>query len=202
MAQRKIRLTMSSHLKDGIGAIVDVDFNGENLDVDLEIDAAEGGGTVVREYTVEAAAGAYDLEIDYKNDQAEMTDDGVREDRNLVLEHLELAHDGVNYETFLINENNCNAERVTEILWARDRNLDHDPEGPKDDDGEFAPDNDEYLLNPDFNVNDTRTDAAHAGFDYTYPGGANAKYIYSSVNVLPSYKYTGGILRINIEFRD
>lgn len=200
MAQRKIKLTMSSHLKDDIGAIVDVDFNGENLDVDLEIDAAEGVGTVVREYTVDVPAGTYDLEIDYKNDAADLIPDGVTQDRNLVLEHLEIAHDGVNYETFLINESNCNAEKLQELLWWRERNPDHDPNGPKDEFGEFAPDNDEYLLNPDFNELDTRTDSGHAGFDYTYPGGDNPKYIYNRVNVLPQYKYTGGILRVNVTF--
>jgi hypothetical protein len=39
MSERKIRLTLSSTIVNSVGALIDVDFNGENLDVDLEVTA-------------------------------------------------------------------------------------------------------------------------------------------------------------------
>ena len=58
MATRKIKLTMSGDVMGGINAIVDIDFNGVNLDGDLEITGIKGSTTHVREYTVDVDAGS------------------------------------------------------------------------------------------------------------------------------------------------
>jgi len=94
MAQRKIKLTMSSNLLNEIGPIVDIEFDNEVLDQDLEIDVEYGSGTVVREYTVDKSAGEYNLNFTFKND--DMGPDNII-DRNFILETIEVSNDGVAY---------------------------------------------------------------------------------------------------------
>jgi len=103
MAARKIRLTLSSDLLQNTGAIVDLDFAGDSLELDLAINETAGTG-VAREYSVDLPNGTYDLVITYKNDEARDMDldgslDGAHDqDRNLVIENIEYSNDGVNYE--------------------------------------------------------------------------------------------------------
>ena len=125
MATRKIRLTLSSEIVDDTGAIIDVDFNGENLETDYEVTAAYGTSTVVREYTVDVAAGDYSLDVTFKNDSALDTDGDLLldKDRNLVIERVEIADDGVNYATHYWDEH-CG--------FFRQQNPDYDPDSPTD----------------------------------------------------------------------
>jgi hypothetical protein len=101
MATRKIRLTLSGSQVDSIGPIIDVDFNGQSLESDHEVDAITGDSTEAREYTVDAAAGTHNLDITFKNDQ-----NSEISDRNLVIAKLEVAEDGTNYMGVFINEDN------------------------------------------------------------------------------------------------
>ena len=144
MATRKIKLTLSGSQVDSIGPIIDVDFNGQSLTVDHEVDAITGDSTEVQEYTVDVAAGTYNLDITFKNDQ---TDDIA--DRNLVLVKLEVAEDGTNYMGVFINEDNSEnivkpdtgmvSGRIrTDKITGEDRipNPDYDPSQPATDDHE------------------------------------------------------------------
>jgi len=97
MSQRKIKLTLSGNILHEIGPILDIDFNGTMLDEDLEIAQEHGVGSMVREYTVDATAGAHTLSFTFKND--DMGPDDVV-DRNFVIDKIELAHDGITYTTF------------------------------------------------------------------------------------------------------
>lgn len=105
---------MSGNLLDEIGPIVDIEFDGEPLDTDFEIDVAEGEATLVREYTVDKTAGEYDLTFTYKNDDM---GPGDISDRNFVIENIEIADDGVNYSEFqptLISEDVINEDGTIE----------------------------------------------------------------------------------------
>lgn len=125
MTTRKIRLTLSSELVNDTGAIIDVDFNGENLDADLEITQQYGTDSILKEYTVDVDAGEYNLDITYKNDSAldENSDLVLEEDRNLVIEKVEIADDGVNYMTHYWDEH-CGFFKIP--------NPDYDPDAPTD----------------------------------------------------------------------
>lgn len=94
MAQRKIKLTMSGNLVDNIGPIVDIEFDGESLETDFEIDVEHGTSTIVREYTVDKSAGEYNLNFTFKNDWNETSD------RNFVIEKIEVANNGTDYLLF------------------------------------------------------------------------------------------------------
>ena len=110
MAERKIRLTLSGTVSEGQSPIIDVDFDGVNLDIDLEVTAVRGQSVLVKEYTVDVAAGTYDLDITFKNDSAnDNNTDGIYdEDRNLVIEKIEIANNGVDYNVFVITEASSN----------------------------------------------------------------------------------------------
>lgn len=125
MATRKIRLTLSSELINDIGAIIDIDFNGENLETDYEITAEYGTANIVREYTVDVAAGDYTLDVTFKNDSALDTNGDLLldKDRNLVIERVEIADDGINYKTHYWDEH-CG--------FFRQPNPDYDPDSPTD----------------------------------------------------------------------
>lgn len=97
MSTRKIRMTLASDLHEQVGALIDIDFNNENLEFDLQLDETAGNGTT-REYVFDLPAGTYDLTFTFKNDVA----DFPGEDRNLIIENLEVANDGVNYQPIKI----------------------------------------------------------------------------------------------------
>ena len=110
MSERKIRLTLSSTLLDDIGALIDVDFDSENLDVDLEVAAEHGVSTLIKEYTVDAAIGTYNLDISFKNDNTNSSSGTIVNDRNLIIEKIEVASNGINYENLLVTSTNSNLE--------------------------------------------------------------------------------------------
>ncbi len=145
MSERKIRLTLSSKLYNGVGALIDVDFDSENLDVDLDITAEYGVATLIKEYTVNVAAGIYNLDISYKNDDAVDSDnDGVFElDRNLIIEKIEFANDGMNYENLLVNSANSNLENGN-YQYVLIPNTDYNSDLPK------SRENHTSVVNPNF----------------------------------------------------
>lgn len=149
MAERKIRLTLSSKLKNGSGAIVDVDFNNENLDMDLEVVNQFGESSMQLEYAVDVLAGNYNLEITYKNDEADEVD-GVLVDRNLIIEHIEVANDGVTYEHICFADNVVYMAKVNPNFTGDLENYD-----PAQVDWINNP---PYLLNPNFDESKPRTD--------------------------------------------
>ena len=125
MATRKIRLTLSSEIVNDTGAIIDVDFNGVNLDTDYEVTAVYGTSNVLKEYTVDVSAGTYNLDVTFKNDSAldNNNDLILDQDRNLVIERVEIADDGVNYITHYWDEH-CGFFKIP--------NPDYDPNQPTD----------------------------------------------------------------------
>lgn len=93
MNTRKIRLTLNADLCKGVGALVDIDFNYENLEFDLLINER-----TVLEYSIEPARNN-NLIFTYKNDEEE---DG--EDRNLIIEKIELSDSNSNFHLLSIEE--------------------------------------------------------------------------------------------------
>ena len=79
MATRKIRLDLSGTVAEGAAALIDIDFDGTNLDTDLEIN----GNNIIREYTVDVPAGTYNLDISFKNDLG--PDAPGDDDRNITI---------------------------------------------------------------------------------------------------------------------
>lgn len=161
MATRKIRLTMSGTQVDGQGPIIDVDFNGVNLDADIDVSAVHGESTITKEYTVDVDAGTYNLDIEYKNDV------GNAGDRNFYIDTIEVAHDGTNYEPWFVKADNTNL--VFDVNFSYNQYV-------------FQMDDDNnYILNPDYDSTATRTD----GDDwwetgrYTSPGN-NPKKLYEA----------------------
>lgn len=181
MATRKIRLTLSGTQADGQGPIVDVDFNGVNQETDLDVSAVYGSATIVKEYTVDVDAGTYNLDIDYKNDE---------ELRDLTINSIEYANDGINYQDFSINETNSNLSysvNFTDALYQKRENPDYDPADPA---------SNELLLNPSYDSALVRTDTG----DISEPG-SNPKYLYDTlVESKPPTIYTSGVTTFNITF--
>ena len=173
MATRKIRLTLSGTQVDGQGPIVDIDFNGENLDVDLDVTAITGTDTLVKEYTVDVDAGTYNLDIDFKNDI------GGDVDRNLEIEKIEISNNGVDYEPVVINTSNSNLVPNDNFLPMGWLNL-----------GE---------LNPDFVPGETRTDDDDTGYVLRTHPGANPRYQYEFV-IVPVRMWNSGTGTVNITF--
>ena len=178
MATRKIRLTMSGTLANDQGPIVDVDFNGVNLDVDVDIDAVHGSSTVVKEYTVDVDAGTYNLDITYKNDR------GGDTDRNFYIDKIEFANDGINYEPLIVHEGNSNL-----TLW---NNFDWMGYVPMLDDAG------EKIANPDCNSSLPYTDN-NLTWDGITPPGNNYTRIYE-IKTSPVKIWTSKTATFNITF--
>lgn len=192
MSERKIRLTLSSTKVNNIGALIDVDFDSENLDVDLDVAAEYGVSTLIKEYTVDVAAGTYNLDISYKNDLANDSDnDGFMElDRNLFIEKIEVARNGVDYENLLIDPTNCNLED-SNYYYTVIRNPNYDPNLPR------SNENHPCILNPNFDSSLPLTDESH-NLDYQDPG-SNPGFLYEMV-FQPIKIYTSSTATFQIEF--
>lgn len=177
MATRKIRLTLSGTQVESQGPIVDVDFNSVNLDADVDVSAVYGSTTIVKEYTVDVDAGTYNLDIDYKNDDS---------DRNLMIEKIEYANDGTNYQDFVVLEGNSNLTRYPEIGdsgWLR--NLDE---------------SNSYILNSSFDGSQPRTDDKNLGYvELVQEPGSNPKYSYY-YQINPVTLYENKTATFNITF--
>jgi hypothetical protein len=192
MATRKIRLTMSGTQISGQGPIVDVDFNGTNLDADIDVSAVYGTSTIVKEYTVDIDAGTYNLEIDFKNDE------GGDVDRNLVIEKIEFANDGSNYTNFIVADSNSNLEEgkhFDRMGYFLQPNESYDPAQPRSDS------NDKWILNPDFDISLPRTDDTNTGYvesNLSNPGN-NPKRLYT-LEIKPIKIYTNNTATFNITF--
>ena len=173
MATRKIRLTLSGTKVNDQGPIVDIDFDGENQDADVDVGAVYGESTVVKEYTVDVESGTYNLDINFKNDSnAEGTD------RNLYVEKIEFANDGVNYDSLVISESNSNLElwaNFQPMGWVIKVNNDFNSDLP------IADGNRPKLENPSYNSTQTRTDAEDNGYIPGFDPGNNPKYQYDFV---------------------
>jgi hypothetical protein len=199
MSERKIRLTLSSTLNNNVGALIDVDFNSENLDVDLDVAAEYGVSALIKEYTIDATAGTYNLDISYKNDVADDIDkDGVMEvDRNLVIEQIEFASNGVDYTPLLISSANTNLEENKNFIssgWIEQPNPDYNPTIPKS-----RETNHPYVWNPEFNKELPQTDSYDNGYvDFAHPG-TNSILLYELV-INPVTIYNSSTATFQITF--
>ena len=180
MATRKIRLSMSGTQVDDQGPIVDIDFNGVNLDTDVDVTAVHGQSTIVKEYTVDVDTGTFNLNIEYKND---VGDNG---DRNFFIDTFEVAHDGTNYKPWFVNEGNSNLENVTNFFQ-------NAYNSPRDADGNALP-------NPDYDSSlpNTDNDAWHEAFRQTHPGN-NPRLMYDA-KTGPIGIYTNQVATFSITF--
>jgi len=173
MATRKIRLTLSGTQVSSVGPIIDVDFNGTNLDADHEVTAIAGTSTETREYTVDVDAGTYDLDIEFKNDIGSES-----ADRNFYIDKVEFANDGVNYTQVILSDSNTSGNIQIDISG-------YVPNGS---------------LNPSYDSNLTRTDRTSGGYVRYDDPGSNPKYQYDYVDpaTLRSVVYTQGTGSIQI----
>lgn len=178
MATRKIRLTMSGTLVEDQGPIVDVDFNSENLDADIDINAVHGTSTVVKEYTVDVDAGTYNLDVTYKNDT------GGDLDRNFYIDRIEFANDGINYEPLIVHEGNSNLE-----LW---QNFDFMSYVP------IHNESGERIANPDYNPSLPMTNDTSI-WDRLTPPGNNSTILYE-ISISPVRLWTSKTATFNIVF--
>lgn len=182
MATRKIRLTLSGSQASSVGPIIDVDFDGTNLDADHEVTAITGTDTETREYTVDVDAGTYDLDIEFKNDA--VTD---LEDRNLTVVKLEAANDGVNYTGVFINtDNSTNLVSPTEQL----------PSGRVRTDRIYGT---ERQPNPNFDPSLPQTDDTENGYVMGEPEGSNAKWMFED-HYMPHKIWTATTATIQVTF--
>lgn len=194
MSERKIRLTLSSTLLDDTGALIDVDFDSENLDVDLEVAAENGVSTLIKEYTVDAATGTYNLDISFKNDNTNSSSGTIINDRNLIIEKIEFANNGVDYEPLIVNSSNTNLEmnrNFNHMGWAELPNPDYNPAIPK------TPENHSTLKNPSFNELLPATDD-----NYNSPTdnpGTNPLFSYQLI-INPVTMYQNGTATFQINF--
>ena len=101
---------MSGTHVDGQGPIVDVDFNGVNLDTDIDVNSVHGESSITKEYTVDVDAGTFNLNIEFKND---VGDNG---DRNFYVDSIEVANDGTSYEPWFITTSNSNLETPVNFM--------------------------------------------------------------------------------------
>jgi hypothetical protein len=198
MATRKIRLTLSGEKALDVGPLVDIDFDNENLDVDVDIDVVKGEATLVKEYTIDAEPGIYNLDITFKNDAAaDTTGDGeIDQDRNLYIEKIEYANDGINYQGLIVTENNSNLEKwenFNPMGWLRQDNPNYNPEI------EIDLSNSPFVLNSDFNEALPRTDDINAGFVRgTHPG--NNPLLAYEYTITPMKIWINGTATFKIEF--
>lgn len=193
MAARKIKLTMSGSLVEGTGPVVDVDFNGVNVDLDLSV----GETDIVREYDIDVDAGNFTLGIDFKNDDA---------GRELRVVRVDIANDGSTYERLILtNDNASNFDIQQNVGWRAIPNPDYDPTS-----SEKCPVNPSFIMNPDFDPNLPRTDEDDSGecegsggydgyvWDESDPG-TNPFFQHSNVDT-PAIAFVGGIKSIAITF--
>ena len=162
MAVRKIRLTLSGKQYESVGPIVDIDFNSISQDVDHEVTAISGTNTETREYTVDVDAGTYNLDLEYKNDV-----NADSNDRNLVIERVEIANDGTNYAGVFLTSDN-----TTGITLTLDAIADGRWRSDKVTDGEKT-------ANPSYDAGQPRTDDPDAGYVPGTHEGSNAKWQYT-----------------------
>jgi hypothetical protein len=191
MATRKIRLTMSGTKVEDQGPIVDIDFNGENLDADVDVGAVYGESTVVKEYTVDVESGTYNLDINFKNDS---NTEGT--DRNLYVEFIEYANDGINYESLIINASNTNLSlynNFPRMGWLNIANDSYDSNLPKVDGNRVN------LENPTYNSAELRTDDKESGYIIGLHPGNNPKFQYNLI-IHPVKIWLAGINTFNITF--
>jgi len=186
MAQRKIKLTLSGLISDSVGPIVDVDFNGVNVDLDLAVTEAQ----MVREYSIDVDAGEYSLGIDFKNDDV---------DRDLMIHRVDISNDGSdNWERVVLSDSNTTGfNRMQIVGWHVSENNDYDPEGPEKD-----PSNDPFVQNPNFDPNQPRTDEEGVTPGFVFNGSApgdNAMHMYEQIDT-PAIAYIGGTKTITISF--
>jgi len=194
MAARKIKLTMEGTLADSLGPVVDVDFNSVNVDLDLNITETE----VVREYTIDVDAGSYTLNLDFKNDDV---------GRDLHVKRVDVANDGTTYERLILTgDNTSNFDVQQQVGWRAISNPDFDP-----DSSDRCPVNPAYLMNPDYDPNQPKTD--EEDFDNGDEGsggtpgyvwnssdpGANPFFQHSNIDT-PSIAYVGGVKSITVTF--
>lgn len=191
MATRKIRLTLSGTQLGSTGPIIDIDFDGTNLEADYEVTDIFGTSTVVKEYTVDKDAGTFDLDIEYKNDE-----ENGSEDRNLYIERIEYANDGTNYEDFDITESNSNLTKdVTFTTAAYEPQLDStwDSTQPR------GPGNYRYLSNPDFDSTADRTDIEDVESTKSYIGN-NPQALYSKTAYATATLFESSTATFNVTF--
>ena len=192
MATRKIRLTMSGTKIEDQSPIVDIDFNGENQDADVDVSAVYGESTIVKEYTVDVTAGTYNLDVTFKNDS-----NAADTDRNLYVESIEYANDGINYESLIVNTSNTNLslwDNFPLMGWLNIPNDSYDSNLPKVD-GNLP-----KLENPTYNSAEPRTDDKEVdGYIFGSHPGNNPKFQYNLV-IHPVKIWIAGINTFNITF--
>lgn len=196
MSERKIRLTLSSTIYDVVGALIDVDFDSENLDVDLDVTAERGVSTLIKEYTIDVAAGTYNLDISFKNDNADSSGETIGNDRNLIIEKIEVANNGIDYQPFAVLPQNTNLimpKNFSNMGYVRSLNPNFDENLPN------SNSNPRSVFNTAFDVNLPRTDNDDDDYiEGTYPG-SNAKYLYEFV-ITPVTVYTASTATFQITF--
>lgn len=194
MSERKIRLTLSSTIYDVVGALIDVDFDSENLDVDLDVAAENGVSTLIKEYTIDVAAGTYNLDISFKNDNADSSGETISIDRNLIIEKIEFANNGVDYEPLIVNSLNTNLElyrNFDPMGWSELPNPNYNPAIPK------TRENHHNLINPSYNESLPATDD-----NYDNPlvnPGTNPLFSYQLI-ITPVTMYQNGTATFQITF--
>ena len=177
MATRKIRLTLSGTQVNSEGPIIDIDFNEENIEADLEVTAITGTSTMVKEYTVDVPAGSYAFNITYKNDEG---DDG---DRNLTVEKLEYANDGSTYVEFVHSDSNSSLGRpLAAGGWGHPN-----PGGDR-------------VSNPDFDSSQPSTDNTDNGWNASMDPGSNPRYSYIVIPKEYVKLFTNGSFGYTISF--
>lgn len=199
MATRKIKLTISGTPLNDINAIVDIDFNGVNLDTDLETSGVYGESTQVKEYTIDVDAGNFSLSVEYKNDQNNETGD-----RNFFIESIEIANDGTNYQPYAACEEHSNLTAWTHFHpmgYVVRANPDYDEAEAR-----VWPTNYHRVANPDRNEEVPYSDSAwydETGFNehYGHSGhpGDNSKFLYDWVQT-PVTLYDNKVATFTLTF--
>lgn len=166
MAVRKIRLTLSGAQYESMGPIIDVDFNGINQDLDHEVTAIYETNNEIREYTIDVDAGTYNLGIEFKNDAKELDSESGVNDRNLIIERVEIANDGTNYAGVFMTEDNTtnihlSTDNISDGRWRSDKISGGDK-----------------VANPAYDSSQPRTDDTDGGYVAGTHEGSNAMWQY------------------------
>lgn len=190
MATRKIRVTLSGTQVSDQGPIIDIDFNGVNLDADVDVNAVYGTSTLVKEYTVDVNPGTYNLDIQFKND----SNASENSDRNLYIEKIEFANNGVDYESLVITELNSNFKLWDDFKlmgWVLVPNDSYNPDLP------VSIENSMSLINSAYDQSQPRTDGE--GYILGENPGSNPKHQYN-FEINPAIIWTAGTKFVNITF--